>query len=143
MKYSDVDELGFTELADAWVTESNMRPFDYVLAKLLDAFWRGEFEKTLEQIPDHWPRYLDVLEQLKQPFGLPWQAKSEDEEGEINWEGLCGADINDYALPGQEVMLLMKLPRDMIRLWCHDQGYELPHFWFPKKRIPAPSDGHQ
>ena len=130
MKYAYEDSLGFYDLAEAWVSEPGTWPFEHILQRLLEAFWLGEFEQLLDPVPDDWPRYMETYQKLEHPHGYPWHADHRNNAGEPNWGDLGRACIKDYPFPGQEVMFAIKLPRDMVRLWCLDQGNELPRFWF-------------
>lgn len=147
MKLAAADFLGFSDLASAWSSEPGSRSYDYILARLLEAYWSGAFEHLLKHMPDHWPLYMETFRILNFCGGLPLEAFPDEDGGEPNWDGLAGVTFDDYPPSGQAIMAAVELPRDMIRLWCLDQGYELPKFWFPNdediKPVGRPSIKHR
>ena len=147
MKLASADYLGFSDLAEAWASDPGSRSYDYILAQLLSAYWQGAFETLLDTTPDVWPQRLVTYRALKGCAGLPPEGLPIEDDGEPNWNGLSGVSINNYPIPGQAVMNAVELPRDMIRLWCLDQGYELPRHWFPTDKdgnvVGRPSIAHR
>ena len=131
MKLAAADFLGFSDLAETWASEPGNRSYDYIIAKLLTAYWLGSFEKLHDSVPDYWPVYEDTYWILRYCGGLPQEALPAEDGGNPNWEGLARVPFNDYSVVGKAILDGVELPRDMIRLWCLDQGYEPPHHWIP------------
>jgi hypothetical protein len=145
MKLAAAEFLGFSDLAKAWASEPGNRSYDYILAQLLSAYWLGAFEQLLDQMPEHWPQYRTTVQVLRHCSGFP-PIPIED-GGEPNWEELSRVALSNYPIPGQSVMNAVELPRDMIRLWCLNQGYDLPRSWFPTdedaRAVGRPSIAHR
>jgi hypothetical protein len=145
MKLAAAEFLGFSDLAKAWASEPGNRSYDYILTQLLAAYWSGAFEQLLNQMPEHWPQYRTTIQVLRNCSGFP-PVLIED-GGDQNWEELSRVALSNYPNPGQAAMGAVELPRDMIRLWCLDQGYDLPRFWFPTdedtRAVGRPSIAHR
>jgi len=133
MKFADADHLGFIDLADAWSSEPGTRSYDFVLDRLLKAYWLGEFESVLPATPSDWPQRQATATALRFCKGFPPEGLPELDEGEFNWQGLSQVKLSDFPIPGQAVLGAVDLPRKMIELWCLDKGIELPSFWFPEE----------
>jgi hypothetical protein len=131
MKIASADYLNFTELAQTWASEPDSRPFTLILGRLLKAYWSGDFEALLPETPGHWPLRETTVLALGACNGFPPKALPVEDGGEPNWKELGKVTLGEYPLPGQAVMGVVELPRDMIRLWCLEQGYNLPRHWFP------------
>ncbi len=131
MKLVSANFLGFSDLAKTWASEPGSRSYEYILAQLVSAYWSGAFEQLLDQIPEHWPRQRTTVQALRFCSGFPPEALPIEYGGEPNWEELSRVALSNYPVPGQAIMNAVELPRDMIRLWCLDQGYDLPRSWFP------------
>lgn len=143
MKTAAADSLGFSELANAWAAEPGIRSHEYVLDQLLSAFWTGEFENILDSTPENWPDRRTIFRVFEICGAVPTEGLPFEDDVRPEPEGLAGVGLDAYPAPGRAVMDSIELPRDMIRLWCLDQGYDPPKFWFPededKKLVGRPS----
>ncbi len=147
MKTAAADSLGFSELANAWAAEPGIRSHEYVLDQLLSAFWTGEFENIPDSTPENWPDHRTTYRVLEICGGVPTEGLPFEDDVRPEPEALAGVVLDAYPAPGRAVMDSVELPRDMIRLWCLDQGYDPPKFWFPededKKFVGRPSVKHR
>jgi hypothetical protein len=135
LKLSESKFFSISNLAKHWSSEPNARSRGDICQNLIDAYWNGEFEQFLSPAPEHWPESEGTFKILRFCDGIPLEAFPEEDGDLPSQKLLIGLSLESYPVQGQAVMNGIELPKDMIKLWCLDQGHELPTFWFQDDEV--------
>jgi hypothetical protein len=133
LKLSTASSFGLMKLAKHWSSEPGARTKDEICQSLLDAYWGGEFSKLASPLPEHWPDSGATYKILRFCCGLPAIDVPNRDGDWPDQVAFVGIPFNKYPPQGQAALKGVEFYKDMVELWCLDQGHVLPQFWFKEE----------
>ena len=147
--------LAFDRLAELWAAETNLLS-DEVLARLISAFWLGEFEDKEGKTSIHLRYPNDEQETIERRdalyivaarhlpivhlYGIPktylLSAGNKKALGwleikaRVPWGKLSRLLVSDYPYDCLKFWRELYISRWQFRNWCRRQNFNLPDFWF-------------